>query len=226
MTSAEYLTFLNDLVAGGRDAEAVAACPRWKLGLAENAADRLMYARDASGLFVPARDEELGRAWEQDWPVVLIDWNAAMAYAKWLTLRTGEPWRLPHEMEREKAARGADARVCPWGNRLDATFACTLDSHADAPTRVGISQYPADESPYGVRGLAGNTRDWCIDVWTRDGPTGRRLRVEPARPEDPEFRVVKGGAWSSPLGHSRAATRFGCRPDQWRVTTGVRLVRA
>jgi len=224
VTSAEYLTFLNDLVARGREVEAIAACPRWQVGMAEKAAQRLMYARDSSGYFVADRDEELGRHWEPDWPVVLIDWHASMAYAKWLSAHTDKPWRLPHEMEREKAARGVDARACSWGNHLDATFACAIDSHIEAPTRVRISAYPIDESPYGARGLAGNTRDWCIEVWTRDGPPGDRLRIEPARTNDPEFRVVKGGAWSSPLNLSRSATRFGCRPEQWRVTTGLRLV--
>lgn len=227
VTSAEYLAFLNALVAAGREEEALAACPRWQVGMAEKAGDRRMYTRDASGLFVPARDEELGRPWAPDWPVVLIDWHAAMAYARWLAARTEEPWRLPHEMEREKAARGADARACPWGDHLDATFACTVDSHPE-PTRVSVSAYPGDESPYGVRGLGGNTRDWCAEVWTHDGPLpgSERLVVSTAAADDPDFRVVKGGAWSSPLGLSRAASRFGCRPEQWRVTTGVRVTRS
>jgi eukaryotic-like serine/threonine-protein kinase len=228
VTNREYLEFLNDLVAGGFEEEARRACPQDPpslSGVSEDA-ERLIYARDASGRFVLA-GEEFGRRWREDWPVALVDWHGASAYAHWRAARTGQPWRLPGEQEREKAARGADARLFPWGNRADATFACVAESHAGLPMRVEVSAYRLDESPYGVRGLAGNMRDWCLAAWRRGGPPLRegRLELEPAAADDPDFRAVRGGAWTSPLEFARAAARFGNRPADRRESIGIRLCR-
>jgi serine/threonine protein kinase/formylglycine-generating enzyme required for sulfatase activity len=227
VTNAEYLEFLNDLVAGGREPEALSACPRSQLGMADAGGDRLTFGRDHAGRFVPVEDE-LGRPFQPDWPVVLIDWHGAMAYARWLAERTGRPWRLPNELEIEKAARGVDGRHFPWGDHPDATFACVIDSHESEPGRVNVTEYPLDESPYGVRGMAGNARGWCMNVWRREGPptVADRLRLEEPAADDPDFRSVKGGAWSSPLNYSRVAVRFGSRPALRRTSTGVRVVRS
>jgi serine/threonine-protein kinase len=227
VTNAEYLAFLDDLVMQGREEEAVAACPRGQLGMGDAAGDRPFFGRDAEGRFVAA-DDELGRPVRLDSPVVLIDWFGAVAYARWLAARTGLPWRLPDELEREKAARGADGRFCPWGDRLDATFACVIESHAGEPTRVSLRDYPLDESPYGVRGLAGNSRDWCGNPYRKEGPAlhDARLYIEEASYDDPGHRAARGGAWSSALNFSRAATRFGMRPQMLRTTLGLRLVRS
>jgi serine/threonine-protein kinase len=102
-----------------------------------------------------------------------------------------------------------------------------LDSQAGEPSRASVHAYPADESAYGVRGLAGSTRDWCCNVWRHDGPRlqNGRLLVAIAGPVDPDFRAVRGGAWSSALQYSRAATRFGSRPGLRRMTMGVRVAR-
>ncbi|XXX72555.1 bifunctional serine/threonine-protein kinase/formylglycine-generating enzyme family protein [Sorangium sp. So ce134] len=226
VTTQEYIEFLNDLVAGGREAEAVAACPRAQLSLAEGG-EALAFQRDASGLFGLPPDRE-GLRWRLDWPIVLVDWHGALAYAAWLAARTGRPWRLPDELEREKAARGADGRLFPWGDHPEPTFAQVVDSSPDEPSREGVHGRPLDESPYGVRGLAGNTRDWCANVWRHEGPLVEdgRLRVTAALPDDPDFRVIKGGGWSSVMNNSRAAARFGGRPAIRRPVVGFRLARS
>ncbi|WP_437588826.1 bifunctional serine/threonine-protein kinase/formylglycine-generating enzyme family protein [Sorangium sp. So ce1000] len=225
VTTGEYIAFLNDLVATGREAEALAACPRAQLGLAEGG-DELALLRDERGLFGLPPDRE-GLSWRLDWPVVLVDWNASTAYARWLCERTGLPWRLPNELEREKAARGVDGRFLPWGDHVDPTFACVVDTTAGEPTREGVNGHPFDESPYGVRGLAGNTRDWCNNVWKHEGPAieGDRLQPDAAAPDEPDFLVIKGGAWASTMMYSRAAARFGGRPHVRRPVVGLRVVR-
>jgi formylglycine-generating enzyme required for sulfatase activity len=154
-----------------------------------------------------------------------VDWPAAMAYARWLADRTGRAWRLPDELEREKATRGGDGRLLPWGDQLEPTFACVSDTHETEATRETIHGRPLDESPYGVRGLAGNVRDWCANVWRHEGPRveGDRLCVDPAAPDDPEFRVIKGGAWANPMIQGRAAARFGGRPGIHRPVVGFRV---
>jgi serine/threonine-protein kinase len=218
VTTAEYVEFLNDLVSRGLEEEALSACPRSQLGM-DDPSERLLFGRQ-HGRFDVGGDDP-------DGPVLLVDWHGARAFAMWTAARTARPWRLSNELEREKAARGADARLCPWGDYLDATFACTLDSHTAKPARASVKSYPIDESVYGIRGLAGNSRDWCGNVWRREGPavTDGRLEVE-AVLHDTGFRALRGGAWCSPLVASRSAGRFGGPPAVRRMTTGARLARS
>lgn len=225
VTAAEYLDFLNDLLRQGREAEALCASPCAQLGLSEHA-DDLALIRNAQGLFELPPDRP-GMVWRPDWPVVLVDWHAAVAYAQWLAQKTGKAWRLPNELEREKAARGVDGRVLPWGNHLDSTFARVIDTSPEEPSRESVHGHPYDESPYGIRGLAGNTRDWCINVWKHEGPpvAQGRLLLDKAEPADPDYRVIKGGAWASAMTYSRSAGRFGGRPDMRRPVVGIRVAR-
>lgn len=225
VTTEEYLEFLNDLVASGREAEAIAACPRAHASVSD-ASDELILRRDGAGMFLPPPDVE-GSRWGRDWPAVLVDWHAATAYARWLAERTGRPWRLPHELEREKAARGADGRLLPWGDHLEPTFACVVDATSNESSREAVTGHPTDESPFGVRGLAGNTRDWCMNVWKHEGPeiAGERACLDAASPEEPDFRVLKGGAWTGAMINGRAAARFGARPGTRRLAVGLRVAR-
>jgi serine/threonine-protein kinase len=226
--NAEYLEFLNQLVASGREAEALAACPRPQTTMPQ-AADELVFRRDADGRFgltaVPG--DSAGQPWQPSWPVVLVDWHSSNAYARWLAGRTGHAWRLPNELEREKAARGADGRHYPWGDHFDATWACVLDSYPGDASRVGVERYPLDESACGARGLAGNVRDWCENAWTHDGPptAAGRLRIAVASSDD-ALRAIRGGAWGSPGELSRAEARFASRPQARWKSTGLRLARS
>ena len=219
VTHAEYLAFLNDRIAQGRAREALDACPHNEAGTA--------YGRDADGRFTLA-----GGSLEPlplpDRPVTFVTWHAATAYARWRAEATGLPFRLPDELEREKAARGADGRAYPFGDYLDPCFACVLESHPATPAPAPVGDHPLDESPYGARGLAGNARDWCLGVWRQDGPPieGGRLRLDPASPGDPDFRGVRGGGWGSPGSFARAACRFANPPAPGRIMIGIRLARS
>ena len=227
VTNREYLAFLDDLVARGDENAALAAAPRSHLGLVEGAEVRLAFDRDAAGRFV-LPEVVSGPPWQPDWPVVQVDWHGAMAYSRWLAGQTGHGWRLPDELEREKAARGVDGRVFPWGDHGDTTFARVLASDTGEPGRAPVDGFPLDESPYGVRGLAGNTRDWCINVWKHEGPRveGERLVVDAAAPDDADFRSIRGGSWNSTLPYSRCAARFAGRPGACWLVTGLRLARS
>ena len=224
ITNRLYLEFLNDLIASGRASEAILACPRAGLGMATPNEGALIFARHADGSFVlPPSDIAPGE--ELEWPVVFVDWHGATQYARWASARTGRTWRLLNELEWEKAARGVDGRFSPWGDHVDPSFACMLGSHGGEPTRMPVSSFPVDSSPYGVRGMAGNVRDWCINVWKPDGPDLRSGTVldDAAVDEDLNLRSARGGTWTTAPVFCRLAARFAAPPTNCFGGVGFRL---
>ncbi|MEZ4294203.1 MAG: bifunctional serine/threonine-protein kinase/formylglycine-generating enzyme family protein [Polyangiaceae bacterium] len=227
VTNDEYLVFLNDLLATGREQEALDACPRANWRPAKIPGERLFYDRGPDGQF-RLSEGDTGGALRPGEPAVWMSWYGALAYVQWLSARRGIPYRLLNELEREKAARGADGRPYPWGVGFDPTWACMVNSHAKDIVRSDVREYPLDESPYGVRGLAGNTRDFCLNVWTLGGPEapGGRLVVEPQAAVGDDFRSSRGGAFRAVATHCLAAARHAARPGDGWNTTGVRIARS
>jgi eukaryotic-like serine/threonine-protein kinase len=159
-----------------------------------------------------------------DTPVVRVDLHGARRYAAWIAGRDGVPWRLPTELEREKAARGADGRFWPWGDHFEPAWAHTVRSRS-LPRLGPVGEFPADVSVYGVRGLAGGVRDWTATAYRATPPVedGGRATVHDEVGED---QVVRGGAWSSSGGLCRPAARFGGAPGNRHWNTGFRLARS
>ena len=178
VTVAEYTSFLDALQASGEAWGPLVPTATSALG------DHPLLER-RGGAWVRSRHAVGPRALEPDWPVTSISWQAARAYAAWRAEQDGLPWRLPHDQEWEKAARGVDGRPFPWGRFLDGRFACHLGSHAGQPQIQPITAFELDESPYGVRGMAGNVRDWCLNAYRRDGPAGCRLSLDPPAEASP-----------------------------------------
>lgn len=223
VTNAEFVAFLNKLVEAGRAAEAFAHCPRLSAGTSANSTD-IAYLRDENtGLFALEDSQK-----EATLPVVQIDWFAATAYARHHAEQTGLPWRLPSELEWEKAARGVDGRYLPWGDQLEPTWACVAGSHPDRKNVMPVDSYRTDVSPYGVRGMAGNVKDWCLDSWHIDGPRtddGILLMNSP-REGCTDERLIRGGAWISVPETMRVAIRYAGPPTQRHGTLGFRLARS
>ena len=138
-------------------------------------------------------------------PVVLVSHGDAMAYAAWLSARTGRVWRLPTALEWEKAARGPDGRRFPWGDRFDPAL---LNSHDAGPfDTLPVGGFPAGASVYGVLDAAGQVFEWT------------------ASPGNPGRFLVKGGSWDDRgCGVCRPAARH-ARPAGIRhILIGFRLV--
>ncbi|MEZ4314415.1 MAG: SUMF1/EgtB/PvdO family nonheme iron enzyme, partial [Polyangiaceae bacterium] len=117
----------------------------------------------------------------------------------------------------------------PWGSTFDPTWARSVASQTGAPCPVEVTEYATDESPYGLRGGAGNVRDMCANRWTLDGPrlAGSRLVMEEERDDSSlEYIACRGGSWHSVEHFCRAAARFVVSPDQWRTTLGFRVGRS
>ncbi|MEZ4234906.1 MAG: bifunctional serine/threonine-protein kinase/formylglycine-generating enzyme family protein [Myxococcota bacterium] len=227
VTNAEYIAFLDDLVATGREAEALQHAPRERAGAAGEAGP-LIYGRDDAGRFVLRPDAD-GDEWLPDVPVAMVDFWGASAYAAWRAARDGLPWRLPSEVEWEKAARGADGRRYPWGDHADATWMCIRSSHTGRASPAPVSSFPLDRSPYGVQGLAGGIRDWCADPGAVDAlPRTDGDRALPVPDDvDPEApRVYRGGDWYGLPIHARAAYRAWNKPAARTYSLGFRLCRS
>jgi formylglycine-generating enzyme required for sulfatase activity len=138
-------------------------------------------------------------------PVVLVSWHDAMAYAEWLSRITEQRWRLPTESEWEKAVRGTDGRIFPWGDAFDAT---RLNSHDAGPfdTRP-VGAYPSGASPYGIEDGAGQVFEW-LD-----------------KPISAKRAFVKGGSWDDQgCGVCRPAARHARTVFIKHILIGFRLV--
>ncbi len=228
----EYLAFLNDLVHHGRQDIAQRYVPRL-VGPEGDEVENL-YRFDVPSNRWTIRERAAGLNLQGESPVVGVTWHDAQSYCLWLHLKTGLSWRLPGEAEREKAARGVDGRLFPWGDESDPAFHCIEGSPIGGDGPPPVSVYPIDTSPYGVMGLAGGVREWCGDVYRPLGPQVRGSRpVNPGPPTRAELapnprgprRVVRGGAWDLPSRVCRSASRSGVRPTSRAADLGFRVCR-
>ncbi|MBI3098802.1 MAG: SUMF1/EgtB/PvdO family nonheme iron enzyme [Planctomycetes bacterium] len=215
VTCAEYREFLNDLARTSPD-EARRRVPRdasgsgycWP-GPPYAIPTRDWLDRAAPGERAAARRLESGAAeWEEDWPVAGISWEDAMVYAAWRRRREGWMTTLPDESLWEKAARGPDRRWFPWGRHFDLRWCNASRSLGEREQPVPVHAFPHDESPYGVRGLVGNSRDLCMNV---------------PGPERAGWRVARGGAWTDNTTTCRPTVRFRLLPHAVCSIYGTRL---
>ncbi|MGH8070753.1 MAG: formylglycine-generating enzyme family protein, partial [Candidatus Entotheonellia bacterium] len=122
-------------------------------------------------------------------PVVLVTHADATAHCAWRGAQEKRRLRLPTEAEWEKAARGPDGRIFPWGDEFDAA---RLNSADKGPyDTVPVGSYPCGKSPYGLYDMAGQVFEWTST---------------PAEQRPGSF-IVKGGAWDDLPGVTRAAAR-------------------
>jgi serine/threonine-protein kinase len=128
---------------------------------------------------------------ELDLPVIGVTWHDAVAYCRWMKRVTGLPYRLPTDLEWEKAARGADGRAFPMSRAADPAFGKLITSRTEAAQPEPVGAFPLDESPFGVRDLLGGVSDW-----TSTAADGADLDEDPDRAFDLEA-IVRGGCWSS-----------------------------
>jgi formylglycine-generating enzyme len=152
-------------------------------------------------------------------PVVKVSWTDAVAFCRWLSQTSGKPLRLSTEAEWEKAARGVDGRLYPWGNQPPAKELCNFDRNVSYMTQVG--QYPAGASPCGALDMAGNVWEWTGSLY---GPYPYQSEDGCNSPDGEGLRVVRGGSWSGNLRTARCAYRRRDVPGYFDSLIGFRVV--
>jgi formylglycine-generating enzyme required for sulfatase activity/serine/threonine protein kinase len=155
-----------------------------------------------------------------DQPVVGVSWYEAVAYVSWLSDQTGHAFRLPTEAEWEKAARGSDGLIWPWGNNWEATRA---NSNNPSVRTASVGQYPSGASPYGMLDMAGNVWEWCATQTGTSYPY--RITDEWANSylAGDVARVMRGGSWYSPPQQVRGAYRSYDDPRHRDIKRGLRV---
>ena len=193
VTNAQYAAFINDTSHPKPDVDEIT----WKgYGLIHP------YARVAKYLW----ENKQPPAGREQHPAVLVRYADALAFAKWLSQKTSEKWRLPTEAEWEKAARGPTGNTYPWGNEYNPKL---LNSHDLGPFETRpVGSYSLGASPYGVLDMAGQVYEWT------------------STPKGDNRHFVKGGSWDDKgCGVCRSAARH-TRPDTLKhILIGFRLVR-
>ena len=146
-----------------------------------------------------------------DHPVVMVSWNDAAAYADW----AGK--RLPTEVKWEKAARGAQGWLWPWGNEWDERKANTIEAGTHSITPVG--SYPAGASSYGCLDMAGNVWEWMAD-WLKAYPGSDYMDKDLGE----KYKVLRGGSWNGYGDVTRCAFRVRFDPSNRGNDIGFRCV--
>ena len=199
VTLAQYMAFLQHL-AGEQGKAALARAPR----MDPHGHRLVQWDDDRQGLVLVGR---VGREARFDrWPVTSISFADATAYAEWRSGVEGRLLRLPTEEEWEKAARGVDGRLYPWGDRFESTYCNCRTSREHAVGLQPVGSFPVDVSPYGVEDMAGGVMEWCGDG------------------EHPQVRRVRGGAWNRTGRECSVVGGFSLPPWMTGTAIGMRLV--
>lgn len=161
--------------------------------------------KETSSMWPDPQANHYGMIQYSNHPVTYVNWFDANTYCEWRGAR------LPTEAEWEKAARGTDGRIYPWGEGIDCEHSnVRADGSGGLSTCVGdttpVGSYSLDVSPYGIYDMAGNVSEWVRD-WYEFSYYQNSPVENPIGPEVGTYRSMRGGSWF--MGNSSSASRIG-----------------
>jgi iron(II)-dependent oxidoreductase len=185
--------------------------------------DKYEVSNDRYKEFVQATGNKAPAFWgDEDFnqpkqPVVGVSWQDADTYCKWADKR------LPSEAKWEKAARGTNGPIYPWGDEFSYSQANIIVPGDGYQYTAPVGSYPEGASPYGALNMAGNAAEWCADWYALDY-YANSSDADPKGPASGESRVIRGGSWNSPSYDIRSTSRWRYYPDTPRSYIGFRCV--
>lgn len=155
------------------------------------------------------------------WPALYLTWAEAADFCK------AQGKRLPREAEWEKAARGTNGSLFPWGQSPPEPGMAVFGQYHvhEIPLVAAVNGGEEGRSPYGLHHMAGNVAEWVQD-WYGFDYYGIMPERNPPGPTNGRYKAVRGGSWKSKPMMLRAATRGGSAPDQRAATIGFRCAKS
>ena len=195
--------------------------PQHRVYLPGYSISRFAVTNEQYARFVQAKAYQPPSHWQEgkvprgkdEHPVVNVSWQDAQAFCRWAGVR------LPNEAEWEKAARGTDGRLWPWGNQPPTGKLCNYNNICGDTTPIGA--YKEGASPFGLLDMSGNVWEWTSSLYRKypyDPNDGRE------RPTTQSARVLRGGSFLRPPEDVRCATRVKGSPREPRNSRGFRIV--
>ena len=171
--------------------------------------------------FVDTQSHRLPSHWKngqipqgkENHPVTRVSWHDSVAFCGWANVQ------LPSEAQWEKAARGTDGHLYPWGDESPKEKLCNFNMNIGDTTSVEL--YPHGESPYGCLDMAGNVWDWTSSLFSAypyDPNDGREVQDADGR------RTCRGGSFGSNVSDVRCAYRINGYPTSRDGSLGFRIL--
>ena len=164
-------------------------------------------------------------------PAVCVNWNDAKAFVKWLSRKTGKPYRLLSEAEWEYAARATTTGAYHFGNGIgteQANFNPSHEGDSSSGERyrrkaVQVGSFPANR--FGLHDMHGNALEWVEDCWHDDYEGAPEKGEAWTHDGNCDFRVLRGGSWVNPAGYLRSTFRTGLEIGKRWTHVGFRVAR-